>query len=74
MTIRTNPPASYVDDYEIGATPVSTISSTGTRRIRIAKDGYETLTVRTMIPTRGTGSAVGLFAETVTPQIRDHRT
>jgi hypothetical protein len=48
MTIRTNPPGAlvYVDDYEIGATPVSAdFTYYGTRKIRIVKDGYETLTV-----------------------------
>jgi hypothetical protein len=48
MTIRTNPPgaAVYVDDYPIGTTPVSTnFTYYGTRKIRLVKDGYETLTV-----------------------------
>ncbi|MGD0382505.1 MAG: PEGA domain-containing protein [Thermoguttaceae bacterium] len=53
MTIRTNPPGAlvYVDDYEIGATPVSTdFTYYGTRKIRIVKDGYETLTVMQPFP------------------------
>jgi hypothetical protein len=53
MTIRTNPPGAlvYVDDYEIGTTPVSTdFTYYGTRKIRIVKDGYETLTVMQPIP------------------------
>jgi hypothetical protein len=53
MTIRTNPPGAlvYVDDYEIGSTPVSTdFTYYGTRKIRIVKDGYETLTVMQPIP------------------------
>ena len=48
MTIRTNPPGArvYVDDYEIGTTPVSTnFTYYGTRKIRLVKPGYETLTV-----------------------------
>jgi hypothetical protein len=48
MTVRTNPPGAlvYVDDYEIGTTPVSAdFTYYGTRKIRIVKDGYETLTV-----------------------------
>ena len=48
MLIRSNPPGAtvYVDDYEIGTTPVATgFTYYGTRKIRIAKDGYETLTV-----------------------------
>ena len=53
MTVRTNPPGAlvYVDDYEIGATPVSIdFIYYGTRKIRIVKDGYETLTVMQPIP------------------------
>jgi len=48
MTIRTNPPGAqvYIDDYDIGTTPVSTsFLYYGTRKIRLVKDGYETLTV-----------------------------
>lgn len=48
MTIRSNPPGAlvYVDDNEIGTTPVSVnFTYYGTRKIRLVKDGYETLTV-----------------------------
>jgi len=48
MAIRTNPPGAlvYVDDYEIGTTPISTdFTYYGQRKIRLVKDGYETLTV-----------------------------
>ncbi len=48
MTIRSNPPGAmvYVDDYELGTTPVSTdFTYYGIRKIRLVKDGYETLTV-----------------------------
>jgi len=48
MTIRSNPPGAlvYVDDYEIGTTPVSVnFTNYGTRKIRLVKDGYETPTV-----------------------------
>jgi hypothetical protein len=48
MTIRTNPPGArvYVDDYELGTTPVSAnFTYYGTRKIRLVKPGYETLTV-----------------------------
>lgn len=48
MTIRSNPPGAlvYVDNYEIGTTPVSTdFIYYGKRKIRLVKDGYETLTV-----------------------------
>ena len=53
MTVRTNPPGAllYVDDYEIGTTPVSAnFTYYGTRKIRLVKDGYETLTVMQWIP------------------------
>ena len=53
MTVRTNPPGAllYVDDYEIGTTPVSTsFTYYGKRKIRLVKDGYETLTVMENIP------------------------
>ncbi len=53
MTVRTNPPGAllYVDDYEIGTTPVSaSFTYYGTRKIRLVKDGYETLTVMQWIP------------------------
>ena len=54
MTIRSNPPGAlvYVDDYQIGTTPVShDFVYYGTRKIRLVKDGYETLTVRQPFPT-----------------------
>ncbi len=44
--IRSNPPGAmvYVDEYEIGSTPVAVdFTYYGTRRIRLVKDGYETL-------------------------------
>ena len=53
MTIRSNPPGAlvYVDDYQIGTTPVSTdFVYYGTRKLRLVKDGYETLTVRQPFP------------------------
>ncbi|NQT16688.1 MAG: PEGA domain-containing protein [Planctomycetes bacterium] len=53
MTIRSNPPGAkvYVDDYEIGTTPISrNFTYYGTRKIRLVKDGYETLTVMQPVP------------------------
>jgi len=53
MTIRSNPPGAkvYVDDYEIGTTPASTpFTYYGTRKIRLVKDGFETLTVMQRVP------------------------
>jgi len=49
MTIRSNPPGAqvYIDDQEIGRTPVSTdFTYYGKRNIRLVKDGFETLTVK----------------------------
>lgn len=53
LTVRSNPPGAqvYIDDYDIGTTPVSTsFLYYGTRKIRLVKDGYETLTVEQKIP------------------------
>jgi len=53
MTIRSNPPGAlvYVDDYQLGTTPVShDFVYYGTRNIKLVKDGYETLTVRQPFP------------------------
>ena len=53
LTVRTNPPGAllYVNGYEIGTTPVSTsFTYYGTRKIRLVKDGYETLTTTQWIP------------------------
>lgn len=52
LTIRSDPPGAlvYIDNYEIGTTPVSTdYIYYGTREIRLVKDGYETLTVKRSI-------------------------
>ncbi|HEX4132127.1 MAG TPA: PEGA domain-containing protein [Pirellulales bacterium] len=49
LTIRSNPPGAlvYVDNYEIGTTPISTdYIYYGARKIVLVKDGYETLTVK----------------------------
>ncbi len=46
LTIRSNPPGAvvYVDEQRIGSTPVSTeFTYYGSRRIRLVKDGFETL-------------------------------
>lgn len=54
MTIRSNPPGAlvYVDNVEIGTTPVShRFLYYGTREIRLVKAGYETLTVMQPIAT-----------------------
>lgn len=46
LTVRSNPPGAlvYVDNNEIGTTPVSVdFTYYGARQIRLVKDGYETL-------------------------------
>lgn len=52
LTIRSNPPGAlvYVDDTQIGTTPVSTaFTYYGTRKIKLIKDGFETLTTEQKI-------------------------
>ncbi len=79
MMIRSNPPGAqvYVDDYSIGTTPVSTsFTYYGKRKIRLVKDGYETLTVLQDIPPPWYEIfPIDFVAENVVPgDIRDHRT
>lgn len=53
MAIRSNPPGAlvYVDDYPVGTTPCAVdFTYYGTRKIRLVKDGFETLTVMQSIP------------------------
>jgi hypothetical protein len=79
MTVRTNPPGAllYVDDYLIGPTPCSTnFTYYGTRKIRLVKDGFETLTVMQDVPAPWYEyTPIDFFAENFVPgQIRDQRT
>ena len=79
MTIRSNPPGAlvYVDDYEIGLTPVSVnFTYYGTRKIRLVKDGFETLTVMEKIPAPWYQiPPLDFVAENLVPgEIRDRRT
>jgi hypothetical protein len=82
MMIRTNvdqPTGAlvYVDDYEIGTTPIShSFTYYGTRKIRLVKDGYETLTVMQPIPPPWYEiPPLDFFFENVLPgELRDHRT
>jgi PEGA domain len=78
MTIRSNPPgaAVYVDDYQIGTTPVAAnYTYYGTRKIRLVKDGYETLTVyQPMPPPWYDVFGIDFFSENIWPgKIRDER-
>jgi hypothetical protein len=78
FTIRSNPPGAqvYVDDYEIGTTPVShSFVYYGTRKIRLVKDGYETLTIYQPMPTPWYQyPGIDFFSENIWPhEVRDER-
>lgn len=78
MAIRTNPPGAlvYVDDYPVGTTPcAANFTYYGTRKIRIVKDGFETLTVMQSIPAPWYQyTPFDFVAENFVPgQIRDQR-
>jgi hypothetical protein len=78
MTVRSNPPGAqvYVDDYELGTAPVSHgYTYYGTRKIRLVKDGYETLTVyQPMPPPWYDWPGIDFFSENLWPhKIRDER-
>ena len=76
--MRSNPPGAlvYIDDYEIGTTPVSTdFVYYGTRKIRLVKDGFETLTVLQPVPTPWYEyPGIDFVTENLVPgEIRDER-
>ncbi len=78
MTIRSNPPGAlvYVDNYEIGRTPVSTdFIYYGTRRIRLEADGYQTYTAEQHFwPPWYQVPPIDLISENFWPwEIRDER-
>jgi PEGA domain len=78
MTIRSNPPGAlvYIDDYEIGTTPVSTdFVYYGTRKFRLVKDGFETITeLRPISPPWYQYVPLDFVAENIAPwEIRDER-
>lgn len=79
LTIRSDPPGAlvYIDNYEIGTTPVSTdYLYYGTRQIRLVRDGFETLTVEQPIPPPWYEVfPVDFVADNLVPaEIRDERT
>ena len=79
LTVRSNPPGAmvYIDDYEIGPTPVSVpYTYYGTRKIVLVKDGFETLTVMQNIPAPwDEWFPLDFISENVVPvEIRDQRT
>jgi len=78
LTIRSNPPGAlvYVDDYQIGTTPVSTdFVYYGTRKVRLSLSGYETLTVMQPLPTPWYEyPGLDFISENLVPgEIRDER-
>lgn len=78
MTVRSNPPGAmvYVDDNPIGTTPVSAdFTYYGTRKVRLVKDGYETLTVYQPMKTPWyQWFGIDFFSENIWPgEIRDER-
>jgi hypothetical protein len=78
MTIRSNPPGAlvYVDNYEIGATPIGTnFTYYGNRKIRLVKDGYQTLEVMQPVPAPWYEiPPLDFVSENLVPgEIRDHR-
>jgi hypothetical protein len=79
VIIRTNPPGAlaYVDDNEVGLTPVA-ISPIyyGNRKIRLVKDGCETLTIiQSMPPPWYEIPPLDFFSENLVPgNIHDERT
>ncbi len=79
MVVRSNPPGAvvYIDDYEIGTTPVATnFTYYGTRKIRLVKNGYETLTVMQPVPVPWYEiTPIDFFTENLIPgKIHDTRT
>jgi hypothetical protein len=78
MTVRTNPPGAtvYIDDQEIGSSPVSTsFVYYGTRKIHVVKDGYETETVMQRVKAPWYQiPGIDFVAENLVPrEIRDER-
>lgn len=78
LMIRSQPPGAmvYVDDYKIGPTPIATsFTYYGTRKIRLVKDGYQTLTVYERIdPPWYQIPPIDFFAENVLRrEVRDTR-
>jgi hypothetical protein len=78
MTVRSNPSGAlvYVDNQEIGVTPVSApFTYYGTRTIQIFADGYEPLTVKQPFPAPWYEvPPLDFFFENIWPrEIRDER-
>ena len=79
LTVRSNPPGAtvYLDDREIGVTPISTnYIYYGKRKFRLVKDGYETLTrLESVPPPWYEIPPLDFVSENLVPgEIRDQRT
>jgi hypothetical protein len=78
LTIRTNPPGAkvYVDEQEIGTSPVSTnFTYYASRKITLIKDGYRTeTTYHRVLPTWYEIPPLDFFSENIYPrELRDER-
>jgi hypothetical protein len=78
LTVRSNPEGArvYVDNQEIGTTPVSTaFTYHAPRSIQLSKDGYETLTVHQNLPPPWFQyPVIDFFTENLWPwELRDER-
>ena len=78
MTVRSNPPGAmlYIDDQQIGQTPVATdFIYYGTRKIKLVKDGFETMTTyQTISPPWYQIPPLDFLSENLAPrEIRDER-
>lgn len=78
MTVRSNPPGAtvYVDDVEIGTTPVSTnFTYYASRKITLIKDGYRTeTTYHRVLPPWYELPGADFFSENIYPrEVRDER-
>ena len=78
LTIISNPPGAvvFVDDREIGVTPVSTsFTYYGTRKIQLVMEGFETLTVkRTFSPPWYQWPVIDFISENmIRRELRDER-
>ena len=78
LTVRTNPPGAlvFIDGQEIGRTPVATpFTYYGTRKFRIVKDGYETISVNQPFSTPWYQiPPIDFISENLVPrEIRDER-
>ncbi|MEO2020846.1 MAG: PEGA domain-containing protein [Pirellulaceae bacterium] len=78
LTIISNPPGAvvFVDDREIGVTPVSTsFTYYGTRKIQLVMEGFETLTVkRTFSPPWYQWPVIDFISENmIRRKLRDER-